>query len=416
MKKIFILAACVLTLASCADHAKKPVLYCEKDASRLYNNPEAEMDTLSYAAGMNLGLVLSIQNADFDIDTEKMIAVLDKELKKPFVEQEYLDGHNKFLGEFSNARVRPYMMAKQMNSRVETDCPDTLNLPAIYDETYTKDRFIEAFGAMMANSVRQQRLPVNLHWVYKAMRDAAKVTDKSEIDSIMGITEQQLISVMSGYVQQELPSYNSELTKKWCERVATKEGVQPMLDSKENPTGVYYRINNLGHKEDILSPIDSIAVKYEVYSRTGKLLESNQTFVDNLKKQREQVMENKMMPDSLRNTYIKQIDEEIAKSVVRKLPLNRFMQKDIQDAIKLIGKGGSVTLWMDASRALGYRATRVLPANEGVVVNVELLDVKRVKPVITPRTISPKNADNADANKAKASKNMSIKQLNVSKK
>jgi hypothetical protein len=337
-------------------------------------------------------------------------------LKKPFVEQEYLDGHNKFLGEFSNARVRPYMMAKQMNSRVETDCPDTLNLPAIYDETYTKDRFIEAFGAMMANSVRQQRLPVNLYWVYKAMRDAGNVTDKSEIDSVMSITEQQLISVMSNYVQQELPNYNAELTKKWCERVATKEGVKPMLDSKENPTGVYYRINNTGAEGDILSPIDSIAVKYEVYSRTGKLLESNQTFVDNLKKQREQVLENKMMPDSLRNTYLKQIDEEIAKSVVRKLPLNRFMQKDIQDAVKLIGKGGSVTLWMDASRALGYRAGRVVPINEGVVVNVELLDTKAVKPMIMPRTVSPQNVDNADANKAKASSKVSVVKLDEPKK
>ena len=412
MKKIFILAACVLTLASCADHAKKPALYCEQDVTRLYNNPEAEMDTLSYAAGMNLGLVLSIQNADFDIDVEKMIAILDKELAKPAVEQEYLDDHNKFLGEFSNARVRPYMMAKQRNARIVTDCPDTLSLPAIYDETYTMDRFFESFGAMMANSVRQQRLPVNLHWVYKAMRDAANVTDKSEIDSIMLITEQQLISVMSSYMQQDLPNYNAELAKQWYERVATKEGVQPMLDKNEKPTGVYYRINNPGSEGGILNFPDSIAVKYAVYSRTGKLLESNQTFVDNLMTQREQVLENKMMNDSIRNTYLKQIDQEIANSVIRKLPLNRFMQRDVQEAIKLIGKGGSVTMWLDASRAFGYRASRILPSNEGVVVNVELLDVKSVKPTITPRTVSPSKSDNAK----KASATAPLKKLEQPKK
>lgn len=391
MKKIFISVACVLALASCADHSKMPAhLYCEKDASRLYNNPEAELDTLSYAAGMNLGLVLSIQNADFDIDVEEIIAVLDRELAKDFVEQKELDKHNQYLSEFSNARVRPYMMAKQTNSRIKTDCPDTLSLPAIYDETYTQERFVNAFGAMMANAVRTQHLPANLYWVFEAMRDADKVTDRTEIDSVMRITEQQLIATMTNYTQKELSGYNSQLANNWYNRVATMEGVESMCDDTNTPIGVYYRINNRGGELCPVNATDSIAVKYAVYSRTGRLLESNQTFIDNLQKQRKQTLENKMLPDSLRTRYLKQIDEEIAKSDIRKLPLNRFLQKDIQNAMKLIGKGGSITIWMDAVRALGYRANRILPVNEGVVINIELLDVKTNIPMPTPRTVTSK--------------------------
>ena len=402
MKKIFILAACVVALASsCADHSKMPAhLYCEKDASRLYNNPEAEMDTLSYAAGMNLGLVLSIQNADFDIDVEHMIAILDKELARDYVGQQELDAHNQFLSEFSSARVRPFMMAKQMNMRTNTDRPDTLLLPELYDETYTKDRFENAFGSMMANSVRQQHLPVNLYWVYVAMRDADKVTDRSEIDSIMRITEQELISVMGNYTQKEAGTYNAELANKWYNRVASKDGVVPMCDSNDAPIGVYYRINNPGGELHPENSTDSIAVKYAVYSRTGRLLESNQTFVESLVKKRKQTEQNTMLPDSLREIYLKQIDQEIANSAIRKLPLNRFLQKDIQNAVKLIGKGGSITVWMDATRAMGYRASRILPMNEGVVINVELLDVKPVVPAVMPRAVTSKMIVKDEANKA----------------
>lgn len=386
MKKIFIFAACVASLVAC-NEAQKPVqLYCEKEVSRLYNDPSAEMDTLSYAAGMNLGLVVSIQNADFGLDAESIIAVLDREFKSESADEEAMAKHNEFLGEFSNTRVRPFMMAKQMNARVVTDCPDTLSLPELYDETYTKERFTESFGTMMANSVRQQRIPANLHWMYTAIRDAAGVKSKEEIDSVMLISEAKFFEVMSGYVQRELAEYNAELANNWYKRVAEKENVKELMNEKGEPMGVYYRVNNAGGDVKPVNATDSIAVKYAVYSRTGKLLESNEMFIDNLKKQREQVENNKMMPDSMRQTYIKQIDDEIAKSEIRQLPLNRFMQKDVQDALKLVGKGGSVTVWMNAAKAFGYRAGRIVPVNEGVVVNVELLDLKTIMPTPQPVT------------------------------
>jgi hypothetical protein len=62
------------------------------------------------------------------------------------------------------------------------------------------------------------------------------------------------------------------------------------------------------------------------------------------------------------------------------------MQKDVQSALKLVGKGGNITMWMDATKAFGYRAGRILPANEGVVINVELLDLKTIAPALKPVT------------------------------
>ena len=354
MKKILIFAACVATLAACSE-SPKPVLYCENPVSRLYNDPNAEMDTLSYAAGMNLGLVISLQNADFELDSEAMIAILDKELQKSAADEEALEKYNAYLEEYSNERVRNFMMAKQANSRIVTDCPDTLSLPALYDETYTKERFTEAFGGMMSNVVREQQLPVNLHWVFQAIRDAANVKTKEDINKVMRLEEQTLFTVMSGYMQKDLPEYTKELVADWFERVSAQENVVAMLDAKENKTGVYYRINHAGGDRKPVNDTDSIAVKYAVYSRNGKLLESNEMFVDNLKKQREQISNNQMIPDSMRQNYLKQIDAEIENSVIRKLPLNRFMQKDVQEALKLVGNGGNITLWMDGINRKSFR-------------------------------------------------------------
>lgn len=378
MKKILIFAACVAALVSCADEAPKPKLYCEHEVSRLYNDANAEMDTLSYAVGMNLGLVLSIQNDYLNIDAEQIIAVLDKELKIVEVDDEQMKKHSEYLNEFNDARVRDYFMAKQANSRIKTDCPDTLPLPEIYDETYTPARFNKALGALMANSLRAQRMPANLYWVYEGIREAQKVKSEAEIDGNLRLTEAELIGSMREYMQVDLAEYDKELTTKWLERVSKQKGVKLLEEVENIADGVYYRIDRQGNNVKADKGIDSIAVKYSVYSRTGRLLESDQIFVEQLEKQKEQVAKDKRFPDSLRTKYIKQIDAEIEKNAIRKLPLSRFMQPDIQSAIKLIGEGGQITIWTEGVRGFGYRAQRMLPPNEGIVINIELLEVKDI--------------------------------------
>lgn len=386
MKKILFFAVVVAALVSCSSETatKNDLYYFDKAVSRLYNDPNAEMDTLSYAAGMNVGLVLSIQNADFDLDTEEVIKTLDKELKKTSSDQEKLDEVNEYLSAYSNEVVRPYMMAKRMNSMVQTDRPDTLKLPELFTETYTKEKFCSSLVLAVADGMRKQSLPVNLHWAYQAVRDAANVNDKSEIDSVMAITEAQFMATLRNYTQNDLPAYTSGCVDSWMQRVSAKENVKAMTDANGAETGVYYRINRTGGEPKPVNDTDSIAVRYEVYSRTGKLLESNDMFIEHLKKQREQLEKNTMLPVDTRKKYIDKIDAEIANSDLRKLPLSTFMQQSVQDVVKLVGKGGDVTIWLTANKALGSSAVRILPINEAVVVNVELVDVETVKPTLKP--------------------------------
>lgn len=165
MKRILFFAVVAVALASCSSEtATKNDYYFDKEVSRLYNDPKAEMDTLSYAAGMNVGLVLSIQNADFELDTEEVIKMLDKELKNVSSDQEKLDEVNEYLSTYSNEVVRPYMMAKRMQSMTQTDRPDTLQLPELFTAEYTKEKFCSSLVLAVADGMRKQSLPVNLHW------------------------------------------------------------------------------------------------------------------------------------------------------------------------------------------------------------------------------------------------------------
>ena len=385
MKKILFFASVAVALASCGTTpSTNDTYYFDQEVSRLYNDPNAEMDTLSYATGMNMGLVISLQNADFGVDTESVIALVDDELKSVVTDKEKFDEINEYMTKYSTELVRPYMMAKRMNERVETDRPDTLSLPELYNETYTREGFTEALVVVFADNIRKQRLNVNLHWVYEAMRDATAVSQKSDIDSLMALPERTFMAVLANYTNNELPAYNLGLTEKWLENVASKRNVVALNNAKGEATGAYYRINKEGGETKPSADNDTIAVKYAVYSRTGTLLESNEMFVQQLTKQREALVENQMIGETMRQTYLDQIDAELANSDVRRMTLKTFMQKDVQEALKLIGNGGSITIWMDAQKALGFRARQLLPVNEAVVVDVELVDVKNMPIVPLP--------------------------------
>ena len=213
MKRLFIMAAAVVAIVSCKEATPTgPEYYFDKEVSRLYNDPTAEMDTLSYAAGMNLGLVMSLQNADFDIDTEAIIAGLDKELKSAVTDQKRFDKVNEYMTEYSTNIVSPYMRTKQMNSRIVTDRPDTLSLPELYNETYTREAFADALVVIFADGMRKQRLPINLHWAYQAIRDAKAVESKEDIDHLARGKQVTYIEPSFYYAPKYAAAYDATLT------------------------------------------------------------------------------------------------------------------------------------------------------------------------------------------------------------
>ena len=72
-------------------------------------------------------------------------------------------------------------------------------------------------------------------------------------------------------------------------------------------------------------------------------------------------------------------------------PLNRVI-KGWTEGMKLVGEGGSITLWIPSNLAYGPEgAGRMIGANEALVFNVEIVEVKpyeEPKPAVTPQPIN----------------------------
>jgi hypothetical protein len=392
MKKILFFALCAITLASCSEENPTVELYCEKPTKEFYTDKNAELDTLSYATGMNYGLGLNLgSTAEFDIDIEAIINTMATELKKNEADEKTTKEHQEWMRNFSMKRANPYMLTKQFNSQIKTDRPDTLALPALFDEEFTRDMFQTIMATNMANAVREQNMPINLHWTFEAMRDSEKVGTPQEIDSVMRITEKEFNTTLQNYFTVKMPANNLERSMAWYKKVASKPNVKSFeITDRPVPLTVYYRVNKAGNGTKPENRTDSIAVKYSVYSRTGKLLESNQSQIDALDAKIKAVKESKMLQDSVRNITIANFEKEKEQWVIRKVTFDRFMQADVREVLKHFGAGSNITMWMPATSALHPMAARNLAPNEAVVVNVELVGVKTIEPKVMPAMMNTK--------------------------
>ena len=152
MKKILFSAIALVMLTACGGGDRQ--MYFDSNASRIYNDPNAEFDTLSYAVGMNVGLSLKLQNGDFELINDLIMETLEEELNKTEVDYDAVNANSRMMSRFSSERSRPYAMAKRMNAFVQTDRPDTLTLPELYNEEFTREGMSECIGDIKVNLTR----------------------------------------------------------------------------------------------------------------------------------------------------------------------------------------------------------------------------------------------------------------------
>ena len=80
MKKIFVMLCAVAALVSCGNGERE--FYFEGFENRVYNNPEAEFDTLSYAVGMNMGLSMVLHPAGNIFDLDLVAKTFNEEMSR----------------------------------------------------------------------------------------------------------------------------------------------------------------------------------------------------------------------------------------------------------------------------------------------------------------------------------------------
>lgn len=383
MKKCFYLltvaAAVSMSMAACGNKPKSD--YCQTDSKmEVIDDAAAQLDTLSYAIGADMGLSLHLNLSGIDFDMERLKAgIRDRVNGKAAVSDKEAET---YVNEFLRNNYQTYRMAQYRNEKAAAEAAEAAEgdqtaeveleeLPELFDESYTRDEVSYRFGINVADNVAKTGAPINLHWFLVALDDAQNATIET-IDETLAITQEQLMGSLMHYYQEEVPARNAELSEKWIEEVKAHK------DVKQTESGLLYRINNPGGKKfatDSLSR-DVVRVKYEGKTRTGKVFDSSYERVDEIRKRMAEVDNDTTMTQEQKKSQKEMLQQQLERTETVEFPLNAVIP-GWTEGMKLVGEGGSITLWIPSNLAYGPRgAGRDIGPNEALVFNVELVEVK----------------------------------------
>ncbi len=389
MKKLFYLltvaAALSMSMAACGNKSKSD--YCQTESKpEIIDDSNVALDTLSYAIGADIGLSLHLNLTGIDFNMEIIENGLrDQIAGKASVSSE--DAEN-YIDEFLRNKYQAYRMAQQRIQKAaeaaeagETPETEETELPELFDETYTRDDVSYRFGVNIADNIVRMDAPVNIHWLIKALNDAQGATIET-IDETMAISQEQLMGALMNYYQVEVPARNAELSEAWLKDVESRPGV------KKTESGLLYRVNNPGGKKfatDSLSR-DVVRVKYEGKTRTGKIFDSTYKNAEDIRNMIAELEKDTTMVEAQKASRKNMLQQQLESREIIEFPLNGVIP-GWTEGMKLVGEGGSITLWIPANLAYGPRgAGRDIGPNEALVFNVELIEVK---PYEAPKPVEP---------------------------
>lgn len=315
----------------------------------------SEFDSLSYALGANMGFGISYEMKDIPFD----YAVVTKAIEEGALNKasqkhdESLEMLRDYFMNKRGARMRAIAekraeadsirLAGGDSTKVEYPAAD----PEMFESEEEREQISYAFGNDIGYNIVQSGMPIQLVWVKEALQNV--------IDKNPKMQEDEVNRYLQYYFMVKRPAENAEASKAWLEKIEKKSGV------KKTESGLLYKITNEGDTTvRAKDPRDVVKVHYTGRTRVGKVFDTSK-FANRPKEQQEMLKQQR--PDD----YDK--DEPI------EFPLNRVIP-GWTEGMQLVGKGGTITLWIPAELAYGARgAGRDIGPNEALEFEVELIDV-----------------------------------------
>ncbi len=322
----------------------------------------SEFDTLSYAIGLNLATMAKTQLADIPLDYDVLVESMVQAAM----------GTNKMAHEDATALLQDYFMTKRQARAMEVnqnrDQADSIALAngadsavvaearmklpadeAMFESADERKSISLALGNDLGNSVVSSKIPAQVVWIEKAFAD---VIDGEEPK----MSEQVANAQIQNFFRVTLPENNKIASEEWLASIEKKSGVN------KTETGILYKIEKSG--DDSLMATDDrdvVKVKYTGKTRDGVVFDSSR--YSDMDDQRKEYMMSQSPDGTLPE------DGEIIE-----FPLNRVIPGWTQ-GMKLVGKGGRISLWIPSDLAYGTRSTGTIGPNEALYFDVELIDV-----------------------------------------
>lgn len=369
MKKIFcaiIVAASVLSCSK-ADNS----MYFDASDNRVYDDATAEFDTLSYAVGMNLGLGLRYQPSGMTFNYEVLMDAICDELAKDVFDYDAIDANKELIKRFSSECLQPFALANMKKNTGAGLIADGAS-KQLFNEEFTEDRVSEMFGRDMANYIHTAAYPINLHWMRAAIDEASKAEGNEIHDSLMRLTVLQMRGSLQKYHTRIHPEYIVEASREWLKSVAAQPDVKTMVIDEFDT--LYYRVNKSGNDVKPRGLHDTIAFSYDLYTRSGRLIESHSKRANMIREALEEAKADTVQDDR-QLARIKQLTDQLENVENLRVPVSKALLKGLQYGVQNIGEGGEITIWMPASLAFGERGNRVVHGHDAVVMNVTLKSV-----------------------------------------
>lgn len=313
-------------------------------AKKITKGNKHEMDTLSYIIGQNIGSsivngILPQLKADYD--------VIVKTLESTALGKEKVKTNGVVVSKESINELGQQYLGPEINEKVMAAMNDTTGTTEVFADAKEKAIASTILGANIGFGLSESDLPLSTYWLLAGIEDTRNNEGKFEQDAIM--------SFMQNYYTVVMPEQNIKESEEWLAAMAKKKG------AKVTESGIVYIIEKAGCDSiKAINDEDKVKVLYTGRTANGKVFDSNRW--NDMPKQRQEMMK-AYRPD------------EAGKDNPIEFGLNQVI-KGWTEGMKLIGKGGKITLWIPSELAYGERGTgQEIGPNAALRFDVELLEV-----------------------------------------
>lgn len=322
----------------------------------------SKYDSLSYALGANIayGMDMEMKDIPFDFATIGK-AIQEGALGKATQEH---DKSIEMLREYfmskrgERAAAIAAVYAQQDSVRMAGGDSTKVERPVANEKMFESDQERQdlsyAFGNDIGYNIQQSGMPIQLVWIAEAMKNVQEGKATMTADDVN--------QYLQYYFMVKRPAENDKASKEWLEKIAKKSGVQ------KTESGLLYKVTKEGDKTMMAKDSrDVVKVHYTGRTREGKVFDTSK-FANRSKEQQE--MMRKQNPEAFdEKGNLKEGDKEA------EFPLNRVIP-GWTEGMQLVGKGGTITLWVPSELAYGERgAGRDIGPKEALEFEVELIDV-----------------------------------------